>query len=87
MEEAIQILKFCCYSFVTAIRYKYTVFSHSEKAFWLLRVENLWKSRLELCSEEEHAKFFPPTVLCNFYHGLLIDSYLYAFWDMVKEMI
>lgn len=57
-KEVIQILKLYYYSFITTIKYKYIVFPDAQKVIWLFRVENLWKSKFELCSEREHTKFF-----------------------------
>lgn len=57
-KETSQILKFYYYSFITPIKYKYTVFSDVQKVFCLFRIENLGQSKLELCSEREHMKFF-----------------------------
>lgn len=77
-KEAKQIFKFYYYSFITTIKYKYTVFPDVPKAFWLFRVANHWKAKLELCSEREHTKFFLSTTLYSkhFYNDLLIDLYL-----------
>lgn len=37
-KEASQILKIYYYSFITTIKYKYTVFPDVQKVFWLLRI-------------------------------------------------